>query len=118
MINKRKAERTIGIAPVFRWVCLAILLGAYGLVLVNVSHRAIRLGQETAGKEERLKKLVQENELATAHIAMLLSPQEIRRRLVANNSTLVKIPESRIVWLPASAPDEGIRAVSLSARER
>ncbi len=119
MNNKRKTERTFGIAPVFRWVCLAGLVGAYGLILVNVSHSAIRLGQETAAKEERLKKLIQENERAAAHIAMLVSPQEIRRRLVANNSDLVIIPKDRIVWrAPETGIDEGVRAVSYSSADR
>lgn len=117
--NRRKLARTIGIAPVFTWVSLGLLLGAYGLLLVNISNQAIRLGQETADKEQRLKHLIQDNERAVGHIANLTSAPELKRRLVANNSRLVMIPEDRIVWLmPSVAADNGIRAVSYSARER
>ncbi len=119
MNNRRKSTRSIGIAPVIPWVCLVALLVAYGLVLVNLAHRSIQLGQECTKKEERLEKLIQENESAAAHIATLTSPRELKRRLIANNSSMVKIPEDRIVWLmPARSGEEGIRAVSLLHRER
>ncbi len=119
MNNRRKNARSIGIAPIFPWICLVLILVAYGLVLVNLAHQSIRLGQECIRKEERLEKLIQENERAAAHIATLTSPRELKRRLIANKSSMVKIPEDRIVWLvPAGSGQDGIRAVSLLNRER
>jgi hypothetical protein len=93
----------IHIAPLFRWMLIALALCAYGLAFVHVKNQQHLLGQGVREIERRLAEERAANETLLARISALSSRAELQRKLQQGFIALAPIPQHSIAVLAPPA---------------
>jgi len=100
----------IHIAPLVRWLLVAVAFIGYGLVFVYVKNQQHQLGQATRVVERQIAEERATNEVLLARITTLSSRAALQRKLQQGEIALKPIAQNSIAMLtpPAEAGDDGI----------
>ena len=79
--NRRKYANPIHIAPLFRWLLLALVRGGCGLLFVFIKNQQHFLGEQTREVERQIRDVRAQNEVLLARISALSSRAELQRKL-------------------------------------
>ncbi len=115
--NSRRHVNPIHIAPLFKWLLLALMVGAAGLMFVYVKNQQHMLGSQTREVEGKIREMRAYNEVLLARISALSSRAELQRKLDRGMITLVAIQDTSIARLtpPGNAERDG--AIRTAANE-
>jgi len=113
----RQHVNPIHIAPLFKWLTLALFMGAAGLMFVYVKNQQHLLGSRTREVEKRIVEMKAYNEVLLARISSLSSRAELQRKLDSGMIALRPIQDTSIARLtpPANAERDG--AIRTAANE-
>lgn len=108
--HSRKHVNEIHIAPLFKWLLLAVFVAAAGLLYVYVKNQQHLLGSRTRDVEKRINEVRAYNEVLLARISALSSRAELQRKLDRGVIALQPIVDTSIARLtpPASAERGGV----------
>jgi hypothetical protein len=81
LANRRKYANPIHIAPLFKWLLLASLVAACGLLFVFIKNQQHFLGEQTREVERQIRDVRAQNEVLLARISALSSRAELQRKL-------------------------------------
>ena len=115
--NSRRHVNPIHIAPLFKWLLIALMVGAAGLMFVYVKNQQHLLGSQTREVEGRIREMRAYNEVLLARISALSSRAELQRKLDRGVIALQAIQDTSIARLtpPANAERDG--AIRTAANE-
>lgn len=107
--NSRRHVNEIHIAPLFKWLTLALLVGVCGLAFVYVKNQQHMLGSRTREVEAKIREVRAYNEVLLARISALSSRAELQRKLDRKMIALEPISDTAIARLtpPAVAERDG-----------
>jgi predicted neutral ceramidase superfamily lipid hydrolase len=113
----RQHVNPIHIAPLFKWLTLALILGAAGLMFVYVKNQQHLLGSRTRDVEKKIVEMKAYNEVLLARISALSSRAELQRKLDRGVIALRPIQDTSIARLtpPGNAERDG--AIRTAANE-
>ena len=108
--SRRKQANPLQIAPLFRWLLLALIVAGSGLLYVYIKNQQHFLGDQTRMVERNIREMRTRNEVLLARISALSSHAELQRKLDQGLITLVPIQNQSIARLspPAVAEKDGI----------
>jgi hypothetical protein len=115
-MNRRRHANVIQIAPIATWVLLALFACAGGLYFVDCKNQAHKRGEKLKVLEKELVELRNGNDVVRNRIALLSSPNVLRKLRATDKNFLadyVEITHDRVVVVtetPAGAND--LRPVS------
>jgi hypothetical protein len=106
----RKHVNPIHIAPLFKWLTLALFVGAAGLMFVYVKNQQHLLGSRTREVEKKIVQVKATNEVLLARISALSSRAELQRKLDRGMIALQPIQDTSIARLtpPGNAERDGM----------
>lgn len=109
-IEYRRHSNPLHIAPLFRWLILAAMMGASGLIFVYVKNQQHQLGVKTREVERQIVEEKALNEVLLARISSLSSRAELMRKLQQGFIVLRPIQDNAIARLtpPGQAGAEGL----------
>ncbi|MEX1120097.1 MAG: hypothetical protein WEB60_15020 [Terrimicrobiaceae bacterium] len=109
-IEYRRHSNPLHIAPLFRWLILAAVMGTSGLIFVYVKNQQHQLGVKTREVERQIVEEKALNEVLLARISSLSSRAELMRKLQQGFIVLRPIQDHAIARLtpPARAGAEGL----------
>lgn len=112
--NRRSKDvNPVHIAPLFRWLMLAAVIGGCGLLFVYLKNQQHFLGEQTRGVEREIREMRSRNDSLLAQITTLSSYPELRKKLAQNGSALVDIGDNIARLTPAAtARRDGIRTAA------
>lgn len=115
--NSRRHVNPIHIAPLFKWLTLALFLAVAGLMFVYVKNQQHFLGSQTREVEGKIREMRAYNEVLLARISALSSRAELQRKLDRGLISLTAIRDTSIARLtpPGSAERDG--AIRTAANE-
>ena len=116
----RTEANPIQIAPLVRWLLLAVMIGATGLMYVYIKNQQHALGQKTRGVEREIREEQALNEVLYARISNLTSRSELLRKLQAGRIALQPIADHCIARLipPTTAEADGVLRTAANERFR
>ncbi len=103
--NRRKQVNPIHVAPLFKWLTLAVIVAACGLLFVYVKNQQHLLGERTRGVERQIREMKSYNEVLLARISALSSRAELQRKLDTRIDRVAADPGSQ--HRPADATSDG-----------
>lgn len=109
-LNRRKQVNPVHIAPLARWMILALFIGGCGLMFVYLKNQQHAIGQQTREIEKQIMEARSQNEVLLARISALSSRAELQRKLAQGMISLSPIQDHAIARLtpPATAERDGI----------
>ncbi len=109
-IEYRRHSNPLHIAPLFRWLIIAAMMGASGLIFVYVKNQQHQLGVKTREVERQIVEEKALNEVLVARISSLSSRAELMRKLQQGFIALRPIQDNAIARLtaPAQAGADGL----------
>ncbi len=115
--HSRRHVNPIHIAPLFKWLLFALMVGAAGLMFVYVKNQQHMLGSQTREVEGKIREVRACNEVLLARISALSSRAELQRKLDRGVISLQAIQDTSIARLtpPANAERDG--AIRTAANE-
>ncbi len=118
--TRRKQANPIQIAPLFRWLLLALFIGSCALLYVYVKNQQHFLGEQTRKVEREIREMRTRNEVLLARISALSSHAELQRKLDQGLIALVPIQNQSIARLtpPVMADKDGITRTAANERYR
>lgn len=116
--NRRNQVNPIHLAPLARWLFLAIVVGACGLLFVYVKNQQHAIGEQTRQVEREIRETRALNEVLLARISSLSSRTELQRKIGYQLIALQSIQDHSIARLtpPATAIDDGILRTAANER--
>ena len=117
-LNSRKQVNPIHIAPIFKWLMLAVIVSACGLLYVFVKNQQHMLGEKTRGVERQIREVRAHNEALLARISALTSRSEIQRKLEQGAIALLPIQDHCIARLVPPTMAERDNVLRTAANER
>ena len=107
--NSRRHVNPIHIAPLLKWLMLALFVAACGLMFVYVKNQQHLLGSQTREIEVKVREMRADNEVLLARISALSSRAELQRKLDRGVIALRPIQATSIARLtpPVSAEQDG-----------
>jgi hypothetical protein len=108
--NRRNQVNPLHLAPLARWLLLAVVVGACGLLFVYVKNQQHAIGEQTRQVEREIREARSHNEVLLARISALSSRAELQRKIGRHVIALRPIQDHRIARLipPATAIEDGI----------
>lgn len=119
MTDRHCHSNPLDIAPLFRWLVIAALLCACGLLFVRVKNQQHTLGKKTREVETQIAEERSRNEVLLARVSALSSRRELERKFQSGKlGAMHKIPENAVARLtpPAEASPEGLVRTAASER--
>lgn len=112
--RRPKDANPVHIAPLFRWLLLAALVGGCGLLFVYLKNQQHFIGGQTRLIERDIREMRSRNDALLAQITTLSSYPELRKKLAQNGSPLVDIGDNiaRLTPAPAAQRAGGIRTAA------
>ena len=116
--NRRKQVNPIHVAPLFKWLTLAVIVAACGLLFVYVKNQQHLLGEQTRGVERQIREVTSYNEVLLARISALSSRAELQRKLSQGLIALQPIQDHSIARLtpPVTAENDGVLRTAANER--
>ncbi len=116
--NRRKQVNPIHVAPLFKWLTVAVIVAACGLLFVYVKNQQHLLGEQTRGVERQIREMKSYNEVLLARISALSSRAELQRKLTQGLIALQPIQDHSIARLtpPAMAGNDGVLRTAANER--
>ncbi len=118
--HSRKQVNPIHIAPLFKWLTLAIMVAGCGLLFVYVKNQQHFLGEQTREVERQIREVRAHNEVLLARISSLTSRAELQRKLNQGLIALQPIQDHSIARLvpPTDAENDGVLRTAANERYR
>lgn len=118
-MNRRKQSNPIKIAPLAKWLGVAVILGIAGLGFVYIKHQQFALGEQTRQHERSLREVRAYNQVLETKIATLTSRTELQRKLLEGLVQMMPIQDTRIARLtpPSIAVQDGVLRTAATTRE-
>ncbi|HRJ73777.1 MAG TPA: hypothetical protein PLS03_16260 [Terrimicrobiaceae bacterium] len=119
-LHSRKQVNPIHIAPLFKWLTLAIMVAGCGLLFVYVKNQQHFLGEQTREVERQIREVRAHNEVLLARISSLTSRAELQRKLNQGLIALQPIQDHSIARLvpPTDAENDGVLRTAANERYR
>lgn len=114
-LESRRYSNPFHIAPLFRWLILAALIGASGLMFVYVKNQQHQLGMKTRDVERQITEERALNEVLLARISALSSRAELMRKIQQGAIALRPIQDNAIARLTPPAQTSGSDGVLRTA---
>ncbi len=92
------------IAPILRWVVLAVFLTVLGISYVQMKNRLAATGFQIRDLERKLVQLAERNQVQQAQITRLSSRAALQARLDAGFIKMIPVVEADVVKLRAVDP--------------
>ena len=102
-LNRRKEVNAVRIAPLVRWLAVAVIFGVCGLVYVSVKNQQHFLGEQTRQVERQIRDARALNDVLLAHVSQLSSRAELQRKLAQGVIALQPIQDHYIARLTPAA---------------
>ncbi len=120
-MNRRRHANVIQLAPIATWVLLALFGCAGALYFVDCKHQAHKRGEKVKALERELVDLRNANDVARNRIALLSSPNVLRKLRVTDKTFLaeyVEITHDKLVVVneTTAAGASDLRPVSNESR--
>ncbi len=106
-LRRTRDANPVHIAPLFRWLLLAALVGGCGLLFVYLKNQQHFIGGQTRLIERDIRDMRSRNDSLLAQITTLSSYPELRKKLAQNGSPLVDIGDNIARLTPAPAQRAG-----------
>ena len=105
----RQHVNPIHIAPLFKWLMIALLVGSAGLGFVYVKNQQHLLGSQTREVEGKIREMRAYNEVLLARISALTSRSALQRKLDTGMIAMTTIKDTSIARLtpPGNADRDG-----------
>lgn len=115
--HSRKHVNPIHIAPLFKWLMIALMVGTAGLGFVYVKNQQHLLGSQTREVEVKIREMRAYNEVLLARISALSSRAALQRKLDTGMIAMTTIKDTSIARLtpPGNAERDG--AIRTAANE-
>jgi hypothetical protein len=98
--NRLKNSQSLHWMGVLKWILIASLLSMLGLSYMLCKNQNIRLAEETHKLQTQYELIQRRNSQLMLDLGTMKSSRELERRLVQMNSTLVRLPDSRLTMVP------------------
>lgn len=117
-LSRRRQANEIHITPLAKWLVLALLVGASGLMFVYIKNQQHALGEQTRQVERQIREMKAQNEVLLARISMLSSRTALQRKLEQGLLALTPIQDHCIARLspPTAAEDDGLLRTAANRR--
>lgn len=118
-MNSERSRRLnpLDIAPLFRWLLMALAIGVCGLMFVYVKNQQHQLGQATRDVERLIREERALNEVLLARISALSSRTELLRKLQQGAIALQPIQDHAIARLTPPMMAEADKILRTAANE-
>lgn len=118
--TRRKQANPLQVAPLFRWLLLALIVTGSGLLYVYIKNQQHFLGEQTRKVEREIREMRTRNEVLLARISALSSHAELQRKLDQGLISLVPIQNQSIARLspPVEAEKDSILRTAANERYR
>jgi len=118
--NRRKQVNPIRVAPLLRWVFVALFMACVGLGYLYVKQCQHALGEETRRIERQISELRSRNEVLLSQITSLSSRSSLQRRLDDGFIAMMPIQDHLIARLtpPTTAESDGVLRTAANDRRR
>ena len=101
--NRMKNSQSLHWMGVVKWVLIAGLLSVLGLSYMLCKNQNLHLAEETHRLQVQLDSINKRNAELQMDLNGMKSPRELEKRLARMNSTLVRLPDTRIAVVPLDA---------------
>ncbi|SDU28891.1 hypothetical protein SAMN05444156_3090 [Verrucomicrobium sp. GAS474] len=97
--NRVKEVHSLQLAAVLKWVVVGLTLCLFGGSYVYEKNEVMRLATEVRNQDNDLRSWKRRNQQMQDNITRISSYDELRRRLAAMNSGMVRIGELKVVQM-------------------